>query len=56
MRVGGAVNQAFWSVSVQNVFNYLYYDYGIASTFSSGVFNAYPQPGRTYMARAGATF
>jgi iron complex outermembrane receptor protein len=53
MRIGGQVKNAFWSLSVQNVFNDLYYDYGIASTATLGRFNAYPQPGRTFMARLG---
>jgi iron complex outermembrane receptor protein len=43
-------------VSVNNLFNALYYDYAIASTFTPGRFSAYPLPGRTYMVKAGATF
>jgi iron complex outermembrane receptor protein len=53
MRIGGEVKNAYWSFGVQNVFDNLYYDYGIASTFTVGRYNAYPQPGRTYMARLG---
>jgi len=59
MRIGGRipvadhVKSAFWSFTVQNVFNDMYYDYGIASTTTIGRFNAYPQPGRTFMFRAG---
>ena len=59
MRIGGQVpiadhvKNAFWSFTVQNVFNDMYYDYGIASTSTIGRFNAYPQPGRTFMFRAG---
>ncbi len=59
MRIGGQiqgvdhVKNAFWSFTVQNVFNDMYYDYGIASTTTIGRFNAYPQPGRTFMLRAG---
>ena len=59
MRIGGQipvadhVKNAFWSFAVQNVFNDMYYDYGIASTSTIGRFNAYPQPGRTFMFRAG---
>jgi iron complex outermembrane receptor protein len=41
---------------VNNVFNALYYDYAIASAFTSGAFSAYPLPGRTYLLKAGATF
>jgi iron complex outermembrane receptor protein len=54
MRLGGAVKNFTWSLAVQNVFNEMYYDYGIASTFTPGRFNAYPQPGRTFMVRLGA--
>jgi iron complex outermembrane receptor protein len=53
MRIGGEVKNATWSFAVQNVFNDLYYDYGIASTMTIGRYNAYPQPGRTFMARLG---
>jgi iron complex outermembrane receptor protein len=56
MRIGGEVKNFFWSFNVQNVFNDLYYDYAIASPFTPGRFSAYPQPGRTYLLRAGAQF
>jgi iron complex outermembrane receptor protein len=62
VRLGGAVENYFWSVSIQNLFNVNYFDYAIASPFpfgagsQLGTFNAYPQPGRTYMVKAGATF
>lgn len=54
MRVGGEWKNLFWSVSVQNLFDVDYFDYGIASTTTIGRYNAYPQPGRTYMFRLGA--
>jgi len=53
MRIGGEMKNLFWSFSVQNVFDALFYDYGIASLATIGRFNAYPQPGRTFMARLG---
>jgi iron complex outermembrane receptor protein len=62
VRLGGEVEKFYWSMSVQNLFNALYFDYAVASPFpfgfgsSIGTYNAYPQPGRTYMVRAGATF
>ncbi len=62
MRIGGQiplgdlVQNAFWSFSVLNVFNEMYYDYGVASTATIGRYNAYPQPGRTFMFRAGFDF
>ena len=56
LRIGGEIDKFFWSASVQNVFNTLYFDYAIASAFSPGVYSAYPLPGRTYLVRAGMTF
>ena len=62
VRLGGEVEKFYWAVSVQNLFNAQYFDYAVASPFpfgfgsSIGTYNAYPQPGRTYMVRAGATF
>jgi len=53
MRIGGEYKNAFWSLSIENLFNEMFYDYGVASTFTIGRFNAYPQPGRTVMARVG---
>ncbi len=56
LKLGGRYERYFWSLSVNNVLNALYYDYAIASTFTDGRFSAYPLPGRTYMLKAGATF
>ena len=59
MRIGGQIpiagqrKDAFWSFTVQNLFNDMYYDYAIASTTTIGRYNAYPQAGRTFMFRAG---
>ena len=55
-KLSGEYEHFFWSLSVNNVLNALYYDYAIASAFTDGRFSAYPLPGRTYMVRAGATF
>ncbi|HEY8579160.1 MAG TPA: TonB-dependent receptor [Beijerinckiaceae bacterium] len=55
-RVGGEIDRYFWSLSVQNLFDKAYYDYAVASAFTIGRFNAYPQTGRTVVLRAGATF
>ena len=52
-KVSGAYDRYFWSLSVNNVFNALYYDYAIASAFTPGAFSAYPLPGRTYMLKSG---
>jgi iron complex outermembrane receptor protein len=55
-KLSGEYDRFFWSLSVNNVFNVLYYDYAVASTFTDGRFNAYPLPGRIFMVKAGATF
>jgi iron complex outermembrane recepter protein len=55
-KISGEYQHFFWSLSVNNVFNVMYYDYAIASAFAPGAFSAYPLPGRTYMVKAGATF
>jgi iron complex outermembrane receptor protein len=55
-KLSGEYDRFFWSLSVNNVLDALYYDYAIASAFTDGRFSAYPLPGRTYMVKAGATF
>jgi iron complex outermembrane receptor protein len=55
-KLSGEYEHFFWSLSVNNILNALYYDYAVASTFTDGRFSAYPLPGRTYMVKAGATF
>ncbi|MEA2900028.1 MAG: iron complex outerrane recepter protein [Bradyrhizobium sp.] len=55
-KLSGEYDRFFWSLSVNNVFNALYYDYAIASAFTPDRFNAYPLPGRTFLVKAGATF
>lgn len=56
LKVSGQYDRFFWSASVINVFDTLYYDYAIASQFTSGNYSAYPLPGRVYMLKAGVTF
>lgn len=62
VRIGGEIEKFFWSFAVQNLFDVDYFDYAIASPFpygfqsQIGVYNAYPQPGRSYMLRAGVTW
>ncbi|MBR0848339.1 TonB-dependent receptor [Bradyrhizobium diazoefficiens] len=56
LKLSGQCERYFWSLSVNNLLNALYYDYAIASTFIDGRFSAYPLPGRTYLLKAGATF
>ena len=38
LKLSGAYDRFFWSLSVNNLFNALYYDYAIASTFTPGRF------------------
>ena len=56
LKLSGAYQHFFWSLSVNNLFDAQYYDYAIASSFTPGRFAAYPLPGRTYLVKAGATF
>lgn len=56
VKLSGEYQNMFWSFAVSNVFDTLYYDYGIASATALGVFNAYPLPGRTFVLKAGVTF
>jgi iron complex outermembrane receptor protein len=62
VRLGGQIEKFFWSASVLNLFDVDYFDYAIASPFpfgfasAIGTYNAYPQPGRTFMLRAGMTW
>ncbi|MCC7017194.1 MAG: TonB-dependent receptor [Rhodospirillales bacterium] len=56
LRIGGDIDWFRWSFSVLNLFDTDYFDYGIASTSVIGRYNAYPQPGRTFLARLGASF
>jgi len=56
LKLSGQYERYFWSFSVNNVLNALYYDYAIASTFTDGRFSAYPLPSRTFLLKAGATF
>jgi iron complex outermembrane receptor protein len=62
VRIGGQYDKMFWSFSVQNLFDVHYFDYAIsAQDFGTtlpipGVYNAYPLPGRTFLAKAGVTW
>jgi iron complex outermembrane receptor protein len=56
LKLSGAYDQFFWSLSVNNLFNVQYYDYAIASAFTPGAFSAYPLPGRTYLLKSGIAF
>jgi len=55
-KIGGEYGHFFWSVTAQNLFDAKYFDYAIASATTLGYYTGYPQPGRTYLLRAGATF
>ena len=56
VKLGGQYDRFFWSAAVLNLFNVSYFDYAIASAFTQGFYSAYPQPGRTFVLRVGATF
>ena len=59
VRIGGEIDQFFWSFAVLNLVDLKYFDYAIASPFpfgfgsAIGVYNAYPQPGRSFWSRPG---
>jgi iron complex outermembrane recepter protein len=56
-KLSGEYQKFFWSLTVNNVFNALYYDYAAASTNPfSPAFSAYPLPGRTALLKAGIKF
>ncbi|CAN5278920.1 TonB-dependent receptor [soil metagenome] len=56
LKLSGEIDRFFWSAAVINVFDALYYDYGIASATTLGSYAVYPLPGRTFMVKAGMTF
>lgn len=56
LKLSGQYDRYYWSASLNNAFNALYYDYAVASTFAPGAYSVYPLPGRTYMLKIGATF
>ena len=57
LKVGGQLDHFFWSAALQNIFDRQYYDYGLDGSSSFGpFFSFYPQPGRTYLVKAGATW
>jgi iron complex outermembrane recepter protein len=55
-KIGGEYGHLFWSAAVLNMFDVNYFDYAIASATTLGYYTGYPQPGRTFLLRAGATF
>lgn len=56
VRLGGEIDRFFWSAGVQNLFDVDYFDYAIASPSVLGRYNAYTQPGRTFLVKAGTTW
>jgi iron complex outermembrane receptor protein len=62
LRLGGARDHFFWSISVQNAFNVHYFEYAASAiNFLTelplvGTYSAYPLPGRTFLAKAGMTW
>jgi iron complex outermembrane receptor protein len=61
LRLGGEIEQFFWSVAIQNIFDRQYFDYGLDASYTFlgttyNIFSLYPLPGRTFMAKAGLRF
>ena len=60
LRFGGEYDRYFWSFAVQNLFNSNYFDYAIASLLPfvrepAQHLQCHPQPGRSFMLKAGST-
>lgn len=53
LKIAGDVGPAFWSATINNLLDEDYFNYGVASTTTAGTFNSFPQPGRTFLVRAG---
>ena len=56
VRLAGEYQNFFWAVNVQNLFNKLYFDYGLDNSFPGQFFSVYPLPGRIIQFRLGARF
>lgn len=56
LRLAGEIGALRWSLSAFNLLDAKYFDYGVASDTVQGRYNAYPMPGRAFVARIGATF
>ena len=56
LKLSGAVDHFFWSFAVNNLFDRLYYDYAVASSFIPLKYATYPLPGRSFLLKAGVTF
>ncbi len=56
VKLSGAYGPATWSAEVHNLFDKDYFNYGVSSPTNPKRFNAYPQPGRTFLVRAGVEF
>ena len=57
LKAGGQFDHFFWSAAVQNIFDRQYYEYGVDVGSPAFPFNSfYPQPGRTYMVKAGTNW
>jgi iron complex outermembrane receptor protein len=56
VKISGQHGPFIWAASVNNLLDEDYYNFAVASTFTSGVFNAYPLPGRTAYFSAGMRF
>jgi iron complex outermembrane receptor protein len=54
VKIGGQQDKFFWSAATQNLFDRKYYDYGLDQ--GAPFYSFYPQPGRTFMVKAGTTW
>jgi iron complex outermembrane receptor protein len=57
VRFAGEVENLFWAVNVQNLFDRQYFDYGLDTSFTGNqFFSVYPLPGRVIQFKLGARF
>ncbi len=56
VKLSGAYGPATWSAEVHNLFDKDYFNFGVVSTTNPKRFNTFPQPGRTFLVRAGVVF
>ena len=57
LKIGGEMENFFWSAAVQNVFDREFYDYGLdISSPGFPFYSFYTQPGRTFMVKTGTNW
>lgn len=55
-KISGSYEHIFWALTVNNILDDRYFDFGTISTFVDGRYNGNPLPGRTVLLQAGLRF